>query len=62
MKLKDFVNPTVNRANTQISFNVKRRALIKSGLTPKQLLEMVFSEPPKKLTYPAPIKPVTKLK
>ncbi len=40
MKLKEFVSITRNRANNQISFNLKARQLAKVGITPKYLLNL----------------------
>ena len=40
MKLKEFVNITRNRANNQISFNLKARKLAKIGITPRYLLNL----------------------
>lgn len=40
MKIKDFVNITKNRANNQISFNLKAMELKKRGITPEQLLTL----------------------
>jgi len=38
MKIKDFVNVTRNKANNQLSFNLKSRQLKKMGITPSLLL------------------------
>jgi len=43
MKIKDFVNITKNRANNQISFNLKALKLRKIGITPEQLLNLKIS-------------------
>ena len=40
MKISDFVNVTKNKANNQISFNLKARQLKKLGLTPRHLLNL----------------------
>ena len=40
MKLKEFVNLTHNRANNQISFNLKARKLSQIGITPQYLLNL----------------------
>ncbi len=40
MKLKEFVNITRNRANNQVSFNLKAKQLAKIGITPKYLLNL----------------------
>ena len=40
MKLKEFVSITRNRANNQVSFNLKARQLAKVGITPKCLLNL----------------------
>ena len=40
MKLKDISNLTRNRANNQVSLNLKARKLKKMGITPKILLEL----------------------
>lgn len=40
MKIKDIVNLTRNRANNQISFNLKARKLYKLGITPEHLLQI----------------------
>jgi len=40
MKIKDFVNVTKNKANNQVSFNIKARQLKKLGITSQNLLEL----------------------
>ncbi len=40
MKIKDFVSTSRNKANNQISFNLKARQLKKLGLTPQYLLNL----------------------
>lgn len=40
MKIYDLVTISKNRANNQISFNLKARQLKKLGLTPKYLLNL----------------------
>jgi len=40
MKFKEVFNQTKNRANNQISFNLKKKKLRKVGLTPEQLMEL----------------------
>ena len=45
MKIKDFVNVTRNRANNQLSFNLKAKQLKKSGLTAQTLLNVNFNFP-----------------
>jgi len=44
MKIKDFVNVTKNRANNQISFNLKAMKLKEIGITPQQLLNLKISK------------------
>ncbi len=53
MKLKNFLNPTMNSRTNQEGGTWRKKELKKIGLTSKQLLEMVF---------PIPTKPVSKLK
>ncbi len=45
IKLSEFVNKTINKANNQISFNLKARKLKKAGITPEQLLDIKFIKP-----------------
>ena len=40
MKLNNFVNITTNRANNQISLNLRSKELKKIGITAEQLLEI----------------------
>ncbi len=40
MKISDFVNVTKNKANNQVSFNLKAKQLAKIGITPKYLLNL----------------------
>ncbi len=40
MKLKDLASININKANNQVSFNLKSKKLKKLGLTPEQLMEM----------------------
>jgi len=43
MKLKDLSNLTLNKANSQYSFNLKALKLRKIGITPEQLLNLKIS-------------------
>jgi len=45
IKLGELVNKTMNKANKQISFNLRARKLKKFGITPDQLLEITFLKP-----------------
>ncbi len=45
MKLKDIVTITKNSRTQQISFCLKARQLKKKGITPEQLMEIVFVKP-----------------
>lgn len=45
MRVSDFVNVTKNKANNQISFNLKARKLKKLGITPNELLNIDFPKP-----------------
>ncbi len=40
MKIKDIANLTINRANSQVSLNLKAKQLKKIGITPQNLLEL----------------------
>ena len=42
MKFKDIFNQTKNKANQQISFNLKKKQLKKLGMSPEQLLELTL--------------------
>jgi len=42
MKFKDILNQTQNKANQQISFNLKKKQLRKLGMTPEELLELTL--------------------
>jgi len=44
MKIRDFVNLTRNRANNQISFNLRSKQLRKIGITPEHLLNINLPE------------------
>ena len=50
MKFKNLISVTTNKANKQISFNLKKKQLKKFGLTPEQLLEspINFKQPIKR--------------
>ena len=45
MKLKEFVNITKNKANNQISFNLRAKQLSKIGIKPQYLLNIDFPKP-----------------
>lgn len=45
MKISDFVNTTRNKANNQISFNLKARKLKQIGIKPQDLLDINFPKP-----------------
>lgn len=45
MKLKEVVSQSVNKKNNQISFHLKARQLKKAGVTPEQLLNVIFLKP-----------------
>ncbi len=45
MKLKEVVSQSVNKKNNQISFHLKARQLKKFGVTPEQLLNVIFLKP-----------------
>jgi len=49
MKFKSLISVTTNKANNQISFNLKRIQLKKMGITPEQLLESKIRVPPTKI-------------
>jgi len=49
MKFKSLISVTTNKANNQISFNLKRIQLKKMGITPEQLLESKIRGPPTKI-------------
>ena len=40
MKIKDIANLTKNKANLQVSLNLKARQLKKIGITPEQVLNL----------------------
>lgn len=50
MKLKEFLNLTRNKRTNQEGCTWRKKELIKSGLTSKQILEMVLPEPKMKVT------------
>lgn len=50
MKLKDVFNPTINSRTYQEGGTWRKKELRKSGLTSKQILEMVLPEPKMKVT------------
>ena len=45
IKLSDLVNKTTNKANNQVSFNLRARKLKKFGVTPEELLSITFIKP-----------------
>jgi len=45
MKIKDFASINTNRANNQVSFNLKSKKLKKLGMTPIELMEMTLLKP-----------------
>jgi len=45
IKLSELVNKTMNKANKQISFNLRARKLKKFGMTAEQLLDITFIKP-----------------
>ena len=45
MKLKDIATITKNSRTQQISFCLKARQLKKKGITPEQLMEIIFIKP-----------------
>ena len=47
MKIKDFARINVNKANNQISLNLKSKKLKKVGMTPEQLMDMTLLKPNK---------------
>lgn len=51
MRLKDYVNVTLNKANNQISFNIRLKVLRSNKTTISKLLD-----------WPEPIQSVSKLK
>jgi len=51
MKFKNLISITTNKANQQISFNLKKKKLRKIGITPEQLMET-------KINFKSPIKPI----
>ena len=40
MKFKDLISITENKTNKQVNFSVRKKQLVKSGLTMKELLNM----------------------
>ncbi len=56
MRISDFVNVTKNKANNQVSFNLKARKLKKSGLTAQTLLNINFPKPIKSITIRKEVK------
>lgn len=40
MIINDFVSVTRNKANNQVSFNLKSRTLKQKGITPEQILNL----------------------
>ena len=58
MKFKNLISVTTNKANQQISFNLKKKQLKKFGLTPAQLLEssIQFKQPINKIKKEVNIK------
>ncbi|KKM07205.1 hypothetical protein LCGC14_1736250 [marine sediment metagenome] len=47
MKIKDFASINVNKANNQVSLNLKSKKLKKLGMTPEQLMEVILLKPKK---------------
>lgn len=45
MKFKEILNQTKNKANQQISFNLRKKQLKKLGMTAEQLLETTLIKP-----------------
>jgi len=45
MKFKNLFTKTVNKANSQYNFSLKKKELKKIGMTPEQLLESTFLKP-----------------
>jgi len=60
MKISDFVNVTHNRANNQVSFNLKARKLKKSGLTAQTLLNINFPKPSASIIIKKEVKKIWK--
>ncbi|GAG96100.1 unnamed protein product [marine sediment metagenome] len=56
MKIKDLASINVNRANNQISLNLKSKKLKKVGMTPEQLMDMTLLKPKKKVKLKGGIK------
>ena len=44
MKLKDLVNPKINKANGQISLDVRKSKLKSSGVDIEEILEMKLNK------------------
>jgi len=40
MKIRDLTNLTINRANNQISLNLRSKQLKKMGITPEHILDI----------------------